>query len=111
MFRSVGELEDAIRDYLDQHNTNPKGFVWTRSAQTVLEKERRKKNNLDQIQLGVSDVRLLLPGSGGETNKRVNFHYEEHDEEDKRWPVSCLGCWPYFFYNSAVGERLYSDFV
>jgi transposase len=55
VFRSVGELEDAIRDYLDQHNTNPKPFVWTKSAQMILEKERRAKDKLDQIQLGVSD--------------------------------------------------------
>jgi len=28
----VGELEDAIRDYLDQHNADPKPFVWTKTA-------------------------------------------------------------------------------
>jgi transposase len=32
VFRSVGELEDAIRDYLDQHNADPKPFVWTKTA-------------------------------------------------------------------------------
>lgn len=55
VFRSVGELEDAIRDYLDQHNTDPKPFVWTKSAEMILAKERRAKDKLDQIRLGVSD--------------------------------------------------------
>jgi transposase len=34
--RSVRELEDAIRAYLKQHNTSPKPFVWTKSADAIL---------------------------------------------------------------------------
>jgi hypothetical protein len=55
VFKSLGDLEDAIRDYLDRHNADPKPFVWTKSAETILAKERRAKNRLDQIDLGVSD--------------------------------------------------------
>jgi len=31
IFRSVAELEDAIHDYLDRHNIDPKPFVWTKN--------------------------------------------------------------------------------
>lgn len=36
-FRSTRELEAAIRDYLDQHNAQPKLFVWTKSAYQILD--------------------------------------------------------------------------
>ena len=40
-FASVAELEQAIRDYLDQHNADPKPFVWTKTANAILKKDRR----------------------------------------------------------------------
>jgi hypothetical protein len=49
VFRSVGELEDAIRDYLDQHNADPKPFVWTKTANAVLAKERRALEKLQNL--------------------------------------------------------------
>ena len=36
VFRSVLELEDAIDEYLEQHNLNPKPFVWAKTAETIL---------------------------------------------------------------------------
>jgi hypothetical protein len=36
IFRSVRELEAAIREYLDVHNQSPKPFVWTRTADEIL---------------------------------------------------------------------------
>jgi len=36
-FRSVKELEAAIREYIEVHNENPKPFVWTRTADQILE--------------------------------------------------------------------------
>jgi transposase len=33
--RSVGELERAIREFLKVHNTDPKPFVWTKSADEI----------------------------------------------------------------------------
>jgi transposase len=36
VFRSVGELESAIREYIDVHNEAPKPFVWTRTADQIL---------------------------------------------------------------------------
>jgi transposase len=36
IFRSVKELEAAIREYIDVHNEDPKPFVWTKSADEIL---------------------------------------------------------------------------
>lgn len=38
VFRSLAELEQAIREYLEVHNENPKPFTWTASADQVLGK-------------------------------------------------------------------------
>lgn len=35
-FRSVSALKKAIRDYLDNHNENPKPFKWTADADRIL---------------------------------------------------------------------------
>jgi transposase len=37
-FRSVKELESAIEEYWEHHNENPKPFVWTASANLILER-------------------------------------------------------------------------
>ena len=52
VFTSVAELEDAIVDYLNQHNMAPKPFVWTKTAAMILEKERRARDKLDAIKNG-----------------------------------------------------------
>lgn len=36
IFRSVKELEGAIREYIEVHNGDPKPFVWTRTADEIL---------------------------------------------------------------------------
>ena len=36
VFRSVKELEAAIREYIEVHNENPKPFVWTKTADQIL---------------------------------------------------------------------------
>lgn len=36
VFRSVNELEAAIREYIDVHNEDPTPFVWTKSADEIL---------------------------------------------------------------------------
>jgi transposase len=35
-FRSTRQLEASIREYLDHHNAQPKPFVWTKSADDIL---------------------------------------------------------------------------
>src|SRR6478735_3883229 len=51
-FASVAELEDAIHDYLLHHNSNPKPFVWTKSAEVILTNERRALDLLDAVMNG-----------------------------------------------------------
>jgi len=41
VFKSVAELEDAIKRYIADHNRNAKPFVWTKTADQILEKLSR----------------------------------------------------------------------
>jgi transposase len=47
VFRSVEELVEAIMSYVEAHNADPKTFVWTKSAEQILEKTRRARAALD----------------------------------------------------------------
>ena len=49
VFASVPELIAAIEDYLTAHNDDPKPFVWTASADAILEKVRRGRVALEQV--------------------------------------------------------------
>ena len=40
-FRSVIDLQAAINRYLDEHNSDPKPFVWTKPAKDILAKVQR----------------------------------------------------------------------
>jgi transposase len=40
-FRSVKALVDAIMEYLNRHNENPKPFVWTATADTIMPRVAR----------------------------------------------------------------------
>ena len=46
-FKSVAELKSAIIDYLENHNADPKPFIWTKSAGEILEKVARAKQALE----------------------------------------------------------------
>jgi len=46
VFRSVGDLIAAIEEYLKCHNKNPKPYIWTKSAQDILEKVTRARRAL-----------------------------------------------------------------
>jgi transposase len=48
VFTSVPQLEAAIHDYLANHNADPKPFVWTKSADAILEKVARGRKILEQ---------------------------------------------------------------
>jgi transposase len=41
VFRSVPELQQAIRVYIDRHNQSPKPYLWTAAANDILEKVKR----------------------------------------------------------------------
>jgi len=47
VFRSIAELQMAINDYLNQHNVDPKPFVWTASVGSIIEKVSRGKQALE----------------------------------------------------------------
>jgi transposase len=49
VFRSVIELNQAIRDYLNAHNADPKPFRWTASADTIIGKHQRGKRLLESL--------------------------------------------------------------
>lgn len=36
VFKSVEQLQAAIKQYIDHHNANPKTFVWTKKAEDIL---------------------------------------------------------------------------
>jgi hypothetical protein len=47
VFKSVDELKQAIMDYLDKHNDQPKPYVWTKTAAEIFTKVARAKQALE----------------------------------------------------------------
>jgi len=50
VFTSVPELVQAIDGYIAHHNTNPKPFIWTKSARDILQKVIRANSRLSSKQ-------------------------------------------------------------
>lgn len=50
VFTSVPELVAAINEYVAHHNTNPKPFIWTKSARDILQKVIRANSRLSSKQ-------------------------------------------------------------
>ena len=49
VFHSVPDLITAIEDYLQASNDDPKPFIWTTSAEAILEKVRRGRVALNRV--------------------------------------------------------------
>ena len=49
VFCSVAELKTAIEAYLEQHNAEPKPFVWTATAAAILQKVARGRQALESV--------------------------------------------------------------
>ena len=49
IFRSVNDLERAIIEYIQHNNADPKPFVWTKSADAIIEKVNRGKAMLGTL--------------------------------------------------------------
>ena len=49
-FRDVEELIMAVEGYIDNHNENPKPFIWTAKAADILEKVKRARRALHKPQ-------------------------------------------------------------
>jgi transposase len=50
VFRDVEELIVAIEGYIDRHNECPKPFIWTAKANDILEKVKRARKALNNVQ-------------------------------------------------------------
>ncbi len=50
VFYSEKHLITAIEDYVETYNKNPKPFVWTKSANDILEKVKRAREKLNMLQ-------------------------------------------------------------
>lgn len=50
VFHSVVDLEKAVMDYISKHNESPAPFIWTKSANDILEKVKRGRQTLDKLQ-------------------------------------------------------------
>ena len=68
VFQSVAELEAAIDDYLAKNNASPKPFVWTKTANIILEKHQRARTVLGAVINGRqalsrnTSVKVPVPG-------------------------------------------------
>jgi transposase len=49
IFGSVPELVTSIEDYLEANNANPKPYIWTATAESILAKVARARTTLDQV--------------------------------------------------------------
>ena len=49
VFKSVPELEQAIYEYIKNHNQNPKPFIWTKKADEIIAKVNRCKVVLETL--------------------------------------------------------------
>jgi transposase len=52
VFRSVPQLIDAVMGYIDQHNSDPKPFVWRKTAEEIIEKVGRARLALNNAPTG-----------------------------------------------------------
>ncbi|MBN1008298.1 IS630 family transposase, partial [Amphritea sp. ZJ14W] len=50
VFASVPDLIGTIDEYIAHHNSNPKPFIWTKSARDILEKVIRANSRLSSKQ-------------------------------------------------------------
>jgi transposase len=51
-FRSVPELIKAVMGYIEEHNENPKPFIWKKTADQIIEKVGRARLALDNAPTG-----------------------------------------------------------
>ena len=49
VFKSLKQLQDAITDYIQGHNENPRPFIWTAKASDILEKVKRARAKLNTL--------------------------------------------------------------
>jgi len=57
-FVNVEDLKNAIAEFLDAWNENPKPFVWTATVESIQKKLARCRQTLEQIQPGCTQPRI-----------------------------------------------------
>lgn len=57
VFRSVEDLQQAIKDFMSTWNANPTPFVWMATVEKILEKLDRCRRRLEQIKPGCTKPR------------------------------------------------------
>ena len=50
VFRSAAELIEVIENYIAAHNKSPKPFIWTKTANDILQKVTRARQNSNKLQ-------------------------------------------------------------
>ena len=75
VFRSVQDLESAIREFIDVHNEDPTSFVWTRSADQILDSIARYA----QRTLAAHSPALIARTTGTGDEQRVVKSTQECD--------------------------------
>jgi len=61
-FGSVADLEDAIAEFLEAWNENPRPFVWTATLESIVKKLSRCRQTLEKIQPGCTLPRTRKTG-------------------------------------------------
>jgi transposase len=49
-FKSIKELEQAIYEYIEHNNKDPKPFIWTKKAEVIMKKVKRARSALEIVQ-------------------------------------------------------------
>ena len=68
VFTSVGELEDAIRKYIKEHNGQPKPFVWKKTAKAIFDKLSRRSAPSERV----SALARIMHGSAFPTSSGLS---------------------------------------
>jgi len=50
IFRSINKLENSVMGFIEQHNESHAPFIWTKTANDILEKVRRAQEKLHKLQ-------------------------------------------------------------
>jgi hypothetical protein len=77
IFKSVDELKHTIMDYLDNHNGQPKPYIWTKTAAEIFSKSpvrNNRQNHNTNVRLSwryfsIRDSSLSSCGSQGPLNE------------------------------------------
>jgi transposase len=88
VFTRVGELETAINEYVAHHNTEPKPFIWTKSARDILQKVIRANSRLSSKQ------NETLHWSGGTVRCATSSSVNSMSGASRIWTTSTRGCGP-----------------